>query len=91
MYGKQELVSRSTSLLIATFNGHFPICKFIIEIIKDVHKAITWGKTLIAIANLNGHNDVSRLLENAFQITGSLQKFSLRIVYELHRWCFSDF
>ena len=48
-YGKQELVSWSESLLIATFNGHFPICKFIIEIIKDVHKAITWGKTLLLL------------------------------------------
>ena len=65
-YGKQELVSWSNILLIATFNGHFSICKFIIEIIKDVHKASTWGETLIAISNLNGHHDVSRLLENAF-------------------------
>ena len=65
-YGKQELVSWSNILLIATFNGHFSICKFIIEIIKDVHKASTWGETLIAIANLNGHHDVSKLLENAF-------------------------
>ena len=71
-YGKQELVSWSTSLLIATFNGHFHICKFIIEIIKYVHKASTLGETLIPIANLNGHHDVSRLLENAFQITGFL-------------------
>ena len=65
-YEKQEVVSWSNILLIATFNGHFSICKFIIEIIKDVHKASTWGETLIAIANLNGHHDISRLLENAF-------------------------
>ena len=65
-YEKQEVVSWSNILLIATFNGHFSICKFIIEIIKDVHKASTWGETLIAIANLNGHHDVSKLLKNAF-------------------------
>ena len=65
-YGTLELVSWSNILLIATFNGHISICKFIIEIIKDVHKASTWKETLIAIANLNGHHDVSRLLENAF-------------------------
>ena len=65
-YEKQELLSWSNILLIATYNGHFSICKFIIEIIRDVHKASAWGETLIAIANLNGHHDISILLENAF-------------------------
>ena len=65
---KKELFSWSNFLLAAVTNGNFSICKFIIETTKDVYQASAWGKTLIAIANSNGHHDVTRLLENSFQI-----------------------
>ena len=73
-YKGQELVSWSNILLIALFNGHFSICKFIIEIMKDVQKPSPWGETLIAVANcgyngLNGYlDDLCRLLRDSFQI-----------------------
>ena len=73
-YEDKELVSWSNILLIAVVNGHFSICKSIIEILKDVQKASNWGETLIAVGNLgyNGINvhrdDICRLLRNSFQI-----------------------
>ena len=71
-YEDQELVSWSNILLIAAFNGHFSICKSIIENMKDVQKASNWGETLIAVANSGRYNvrrdDICRLLRNSFQI-----------------------
>ena len=54
-------------LFVVVSNGHFPICKFITEILKDVEIDNLWGKTLIATANHHGHHDISRLLKNSFQ------------------------
>ena len=54
-------------LFVAVSNGHFPICKFITESLKDVEIDNLWGSTLIATANHHGHHDVSRLLKNSFQ------------------------
>ena len=73
-YEIQELFSWSNILLIAVFNGHYSICKFIVELLKDVYKVSTWGETLIAVAKcgyngLNVHrDDICRLLRNSFQI-----------------------
>ena len=73
-YEIQELFSWSSILLIAVFNGHYSICKFIVELLKDIYKASTWGETLIAVAKcgnngLNVHrDDICRLLKNSFQI-----------------------
>ena len=71
-YEDEELVSWSNILLIAAFNGHFSICKSIIENMKDVQKASNWGETLIAVANSGRYNvrrdDICRLLRNSFQI-----------------------
>ena len=73
-YEDQELISWSIILLIAAINGHFSICKSVIEMMKDVQKASNWGDTLIALANcgysgLNVYrDDICRLLRNSFQI-----------------------
>ena len=73
-YEIQELFSWSSIFLIAVFNGHYSICKFIVELLKDIDKGSTWGETLIAVAKcgnngLNVHrDDICRLLRNSFQI-----------------------
>ena len=56
-------------LLVSVWNGHLPTCKFIIENVKDIHKASTsWVEILIATANKNGYKGISILLKKSFQI-----------------------
>ena len=72
-YENKELISWPNILLIAVYN--YNVWKFIIEVIKDVQKASTWGETLIAIANCGNNgltnvhrHDVCTLFRNSFQI-----------------------
>ena len=55
-------------LFLAISNGHFSICKFITENLKDFQKNNPWGQTLIASAYYHGHQDIFRLLKSALQI-----------------------
>ena len=55
-------------LFVAISNGHFSICKFITENLKDFQKNNPWGPTLIASAYYGGHQDIFRLLKSALQI-----------------------
>ena len=67
IFTKNLNLSFNNLLFGAVSNGHFPICKFIIESLKHVEIDILWVKTLIATANHHGHHDISRLLKNSFQ------------------------
>ena len=65
---KEVLFSWSRILFVAVSCGHFSICKFVTEKVKDIHKASTKGEILIATANENGYHDISNLLENSFRL-----------------------
>ena len=58
----------SDLLFYAVRNGHFPICKFITEKLKDAQNDKPWGMILIATANHHGYHDISKLLISSFQI-----------------------
>ena len=65
---KDLVFSWNRILFVAVYYGHFSVCKFVTEKVKDIHKASTKGEILITTANENGYHDIFRLLENSFRI-----------------------
>ena len=51
-----------TPLYVAAQNGHFQICKLIIDYVEDKNPANNLGYTPLYAAGLNGHFDVCKLI-----------------------------
>ena len=56
---------RLTPLHLAAENGHFEICRMIMDSVEDKNPADQWGTTPWHEAERNGHYDICKLIEGA--------------------------